>query len=124
MNRTSVKLGTFRTRSKTTGVLVEVIAAVSFDFEAGAKFALLYVPDVLFADQIIAHYLNKIEDVLKVGDGLLVATGFAGTTEDVRSTDLAYTGRITVYAARCMQEAEKSGLRGARGCHALLPSFL
>jgi hypothetical protein len=101
---------THTSTDKRTGEMVEVIAAVSFDFEAGAKFALLYVPDVPFADHVVAHYLHNINDVLKVGDGVLVATGFAGTAENIPSTDLTFTGRITVYSARRFNESESSGL--------------
>jgi TIR domain len=101
---------THTSTNKMTGETVEVIAAVSFDFDAGAKFALLYIPDVPFADHIVAHYLHNINDVLKVGDGVSVATGFAETAENIPSTDLTFTGRITVYTARRFNERESTGL--------------
>jgi hypothetical protein len=101
---------THKFTDKISGETSEVIAAVSLDFNAGAKFALIYVPDIPIADHVIAHYLRTIDDVLKVGEEVLVSTGVAGTPERIPSTNLSFTGRITVYSARTFTDSEANGL--------------
>ena len=95
--------------NKMTGE-TEVVAAMSFNFESAAKFALLYIPDVPSADRLVAHYLDNINNVLQVCDGVRVETRFPWTAENVRAADLTFTGRITVYTARRFNQKETSDL--------------
>jgi len=92
------------------GGKVEVIAALSFDFEAGVKYGLLYVPDSSQASSIFEHYLKNIGDLLKVGENIEVEMGFSGTAEKLSGKDLAFSGRINAYAPSTISVEEKSKL--------------
>lgn len=72
-------------------------AGVSFDFEAGAKYVLIYFPESRIADHIIIHYLENVQDVLKDADGMKVISGFHGTEEEICNHDLSFSGRVLVY---------------------------
>lgn len=76
--------------------MTEVTATVAFDFEAGAKYALLYIPESNAAASAIAYYVSDINEVLKVVEGTHFAFGFHGTDEYIPSGD-RFSGRITVY---------------------------
>jgi TIR domain len=78
---------------------LEVIAAVALDFEAGSRYGAILLPDVDWAAHIAAHYLQHVEDLLKVADGVDVIQGFAGTAEAVPLSDLLFSGRILIYTA-------------------------
>src|SRR6266436_1129104 len=72
---------------------VDIIATVSFDFEAGVRYALLYIPDDPVAAYAISYYLHEINEVLKVGESVEAITGFHGTDEQISSKDLDFSGR-------------------------------
>ena len=94
-----------------TGEAVEIIVAVSLDFEAGAKFGVLYIPNSAWVPTDIAHYISNINDVLKVTDGSSAGCGFAGTDEIIYSVDLAFSGRLTVYTPYVFSLSEKNDLQ-------------
>jgi hypothetical protein len=95
---------------KETNTKVEVIAAVSFDFDAGVRYALLYIPDDSVAAYAISYYLRDIHEVLKVGEGVEAITGFHGTDEQISSKDLDFSGRVLAYTANHLSPAEKQEL--------------
>jgi hypothetical protein len=86
---------------------IEVIASVAFDFDAGVRFALVYVPDSHMATFAISHYLKDIDKVLKIGDGLETRTGFYGTDEQISSKDLDFSRRIFAYTPTRLSLEEK-----------------
>lgn len=89
--------------------LLEVIAAVALDFEAGARYGALLLPDVQWASTIAAHYIQNIGALLKVSDGLEVVSGFAGSDEQIPLSDLTFSGRILIYTgARVPPESQKA----------------
>jgi hypothetical protein len=89
---------------------VEIIAAVSFDFEAGVQYAFLYIPDDPVAPYAISYYLRDINEVLKVGKGVEAITGFHGTKEQISSKDLEFSGRILAYTAYHLSRQERDEL--------------
>ena len=93
-----------------TGESIEVITGLSFDFEAGAKFISIYVPDSSSTLHVIARCLNEVEDLTNIGANISASSGFAGTTENICTTDLLNTGRVRVYTARHFLEHEKNAL--------------
>ncbi len=80
-----------------TGEQFDIIAAMLLDFDAGAKYGAIYIPDIAIAPNVIEHYLTNVHDILQVTDGVLVSWGFANTSERVGLEDLSFSGRIIVY---------------------------
>jgi len=99
------------TTDSRTGETAEIIAAMCLDFEAGAKFGALYIPDSPMVPPSIAHYISNINDVVKVADGVLVNSGLAGTDENVSSVELKFSGRLTVYTPYVFSSKEKLDLQ-------------
>lgn len=93
-----------------TGEAFEIIAAVSLDFEANAKYGSLYIPETRMASTFVEHYLSHINDLLKVSDGVLVQSGFVGTDENISSSELGFSGRLFVYTPYKFTAEEKARL--------------
>lgn len=83
---------------------------MSFDFDASAKFGLLYIPESPIVPDVIAHYLGNIDVLLNVGKDLIVEHGHAGTDERIGSGDLLFTRRVTAYTPYRFSSAEKGVL--------------
>jgi hypothetical protein len=88
----------------------DVIAAVALDFEAGAKYGAVLLPDVDYAVRIAAHYVQHVEDLLKVTDGVDVVQGFSGTAEAVPLSDLTFSGRILTYTPATISDQARREL--------------
>lgn len=95
-----------------TGEVTEVSAGLAFDFEAGVKYALIYVPRSRIAPHIIDHYLSNIDDALKAGDGVQIISGFHGTDEQIASDELVFSGRVTIYTEDEIPSAAKEAFAG------------
>ena len=91
----------------------EVIASMALDFEPAAKFGALLVPNVSFAAQIVRHYVENIQDLLKVADDIEVAQGLVGTGEKIPGGNLQFTGRVLVYSDALLGEETQRELVGA-----------
>lgn len=92
---------------KNSGEVIEISASIALDFESGAKYALLYIPESHMAAQAIYHYLFNIQDILKISESVLCSTGFHGTDEQISSDDLQFSGRVTVYTASVINEHDR-----------------
>lgn len=90
------------------GARADVIVALALDFEAGCKYGAILLPDVGFAEQIATHYIQHVEDILKISSGFDVISGFAGTEEGVPLSDLVFSGRLLIYSgAEIVPEAQQ-----------------
>lgn len=58
---------THRIEDQQSGEAAEIIAAISFDFEAGVRYASIFIGDTALAVNAITHYLDHPDEVLKVG---------------------------------------------------------
>ena len=97
----------------------EIIAAVGMDFVAASKFGALLVPTSSLISSIVRHYIEHIEDLLKVSDCVDVIQGFRGTNEQLRKDDLQFTGRLFVYTDAAVREQEQRELVAAATAHGL-----
>lgn len=82
-----------------SGEMAEITATINYDFDAGVKYASLYVDDTPMAVHAIEHYLDHPENLQSVGEGLQVISGFHQTDERISSDDLLFSNRINVYTA-------------------------
>lgn len=101
----------------------EIIASVAMDFEAAAKFGVLLVPPLPGIVHIVQHYIESIDDLLKVADGVDVIQGFHGTSEQLRKDDLQFTGRLIVYTDAAIGEQDQatlSKLASAKGLNLVI----
>jgi TIR domain len=98
-------------RDERSGEQHEIKIALALDFEAGAKFGLLLVPDTPAASAIVSHYARNKDAFQKLGEGTQVAMEFHGTDENIESADLVFTNRITVYTMHTFSAEEKEALR-------------
>jgi hypothetical protein len=95
---------------KQNGEVAEVVATISFDFEAGVTYASLFIDDTPLAVPAISHYLDHPDEVLKVGQGVETAIGFHGTDERISSADLHFSRRILAYTGYTMNADVKREL--------------
>jgi hypothetical protein len=96
---------------KMTSDEAEVIPKVAFDFEAGAKYVLIYIPESLVATQVIDHYISDIQEALKITDITSCGIGLQGTDEWISSADLDFSGRVIVYTGTTIEPQRKEDLR-------------
>jgi hypothetical protein len=75
-----------------------VSVKIAYDFEAGSKFLVLYIPDNSHADAIFAFVMSNVNDLIwKADKDLEVISGLAGHEEEIKKTDLAFTGHVIVW---------------------------
>lgn len=101
---------THEIKSIQTGESAEVLASVTFDFDAGVTYASLFIGDTPLAVGAIAHYLEQPEDIKKVGQGVETISSFHGTDEHISSADLHFSGRIIAYTAYILTDEQKQHL--------------
>jgi TIR domain len=91
----------------------EVDVALAQDFEARAKFGLLYVPETTPAIPAIEFYISKPEAFADLDHGTEASLGMHGTDENISSKDLIFTNRITVYTPQKLSPEQRNALRAA-----------
>jgi len=104
-----------------------IIARISQDFDANAKYWSFYVP----AGGDVGLYVNAVFQSPEVrscvlgpeGDGVLVNTGFYGYTEQSSSETLMFTNRIFLYLDYDLSQKDRAAiteLGKAQGFHVLV----
>lgn len=72
--------------------------------------AYFLIPPLPRVAKIVQHYIENINDLLKVADGVDVIQGFHGTSEQLRKDDLQFTGRLMVYTDAAIAEQDQATL--------------
>lgn len=94
-----------------TGATHEVHVALALDFEARAKFGILYIPDTAPVPPVIAYYTVNLQLFLDLDKDIASSMGMHGTDENMASKDLIFTKRITVYTPQKLSLEERGELR-------------
>ena len=82
-----------------------VIAKVHLDFDSNTFFISFYVPKTESEIPIFNLLLSKLDDVIKIKDGVQVKTKLPGENEST-STDLRFSGRVFFYYEGVVDETE------------------
>ena len=86
----------------------ELIARLHLDFDAHATYISFYIPSIEGVDCPEALALNKVPDILKWPEEVIVSAGFGEENKDARS--LVFTGQVYLYSERPVPEAHKTRL--------------
>jgi len=93
-----MQFGRTITLTDSDGNSYEVRVEVVQDFEGGSKHLKIYVPEANAPEALLAHILEKAEDLIwKPESQLIVITGVEGTKEKISNLDLRFSGRVLVY---------------------------
>lgn len=87
-----------------------ILGNLSFDFDAGVKYASLYVPETPLAAQIIADFARDIEKIRSIEDDVAVFSSFMGTKEQIASASLVFSPRLLVYTPTWIDESIQAEL--------------
>ncbi len=93
--------------SSTTGETeLEVIARVHFDFNSNTKFVSYYVPVLKNIRDVCASLIQNPQWALKIGNGVLVKSGFVGE-DPSDSSHLKFSGRVFLYTEGDLSEQDR-----------------
>lgn len=90
--------------STTKGNFV-VTAKVHLDFDSNTFFISFYIPQLESEVSVFNLLLSKLNDVIKIKDGLEIKTKMPGENESI-SADLRFSGRIFFYYEGIVNDAE------------------
>ncbi|HEX7900364.1 MAG TPA: toll/interleukin-1 receptor domain-containing protein [Planctomycetota bacterium] len=93
-----------------TGESVEAIASLVFDFDAGVQYISIFFESTPMAASLVRKYLEDPDHVLNVGKGVEIDSGYQGTDEKVRSSDLIFSKRFVIYTGYEFDSREKKSL--------------
>jgi hypothetical protein len=104
---------------------IPISVRVHLDFDACVKFISIFVPAGASPTDVANHYINNPQDALKVGEGILVLSGFGGLPDQTSSADLSFSGRMFLYSEQQPDPAAISvthALARTKGIHLLVRS--
>lgn len=79
------------------GRTIEIIANISFLFEAGVKFASLYIEATDRAASVIRDFIEDTDKIYAIENDTMVQSTFMGTEEIISSSTLLVSPRLLVY---------------------------
>lgn len=91
-------------RSQTKGNMT-VTAKVHFDFDSNTFFISFYVPKTESEVSVFNLLLSKLDDAIKIKDGVEIKTKLPGENES-NSADLRFSGRVFFYYEGVVDEPE------------------
>jgi hypothetical protein len=80
------------------GTKCTVAVKIAYDFEAGSKCLVFFVPESPFAESIFAHIMSNADELVwKLDEEVDVISGLAGHDEESKKSDLVFTGHVIVW---------------------------
>lgn len=98
------------TAKLSSGKEIPVPIQVQEDFETCSRFVSTYVPVGLDPVGVVAWIADNIDEVLKIGTGVLVKQGFGKLGFDTTSAELVFTGRIFVYGEEAVAKEQSDAI--------------
>jgi hypothetical protein len=90
--------------------LGELTPRLHLDFEANAKFVSFFIPEMPAAEFPEALAFNKVSEILKWDEDVLVQFGRSSGPELKDARELVFTGQVYLYSERPVPEAIKTRL--------------
>ncbi len=89
---------------------LDVISSISYDFEAGVKYASVFIPSESEALGVLGCYLNDPQLLRQSDTGIRTESGFRDTDEKISSDDLLFSPQVLVYTSQVFPTQIKQNL--------------
>ena len=106
----NLRVHVIQTFATPSGVMLEVISSISFDFEAGVKYASVFIPSESEAPGVLGCYINDPQLLRQSEAGIVTESGFCDTDEKISSGDLLFSPQVLVYTPQVLSASTKQGI--------------
>jgi hypothetical protein len=96
---------------------------VVYDFDGGAKYLKMFIPECDFPDSLLVEAVKNIDLVWKAASDVHVGAGLVGGSENVTAAELTFSGRMLVWTPCVIDDARWQYLKAQlvpKGFHLLV----